>query len=128
MNHHFHHSHSSTDVLVDLVQPVFGPFVDLDLSYGLLNIQVQEPVNVNNTAWYDIASLGIDLTQVYLSQTTLSNDIAIGGGAYGQGVFLPDTADTKVMLRYWEESKVSPFGEWPGEILEKLSTSNFKSV
>tara|TARA_B110000091_G_C13463821_1_gene329271 strand:- start:80 stop:454 length:375 start_codon:yes stop_codon:yes gene_type:complete len=88
-------------VLVDLVQPLFGPFVDLDLSYGLLNIQVQEPINVNNTAWYDIDSLGIDLTQVYLSQTTLTNDIPVGGGAYGQGVFLPDTAGTTLHYKRW---------------------------
>ena len=86
---------------MDLVQPLFGPFVDLDLSYGLLNIQVQEPINVNNTAWYDIDSLGIDLTQVYLSQTTLSNDIPVGGGAYGQGVFLPDTAGTTLHYKRW---------------------------
>ena len=84
----------STDIVVDLITPVVGAVV-LDLSYGVLTIETLEHVNVNDTYWYGVM-MGLDLTQIYLSKTTSSNDISIGNGK-----FIPNTIDTAFHYKRW---------------------------
>ena len=81
----------SSDILVDLIPPQVGPYVTIDLSYGILRVQTLELVSINSTFWYGMI-FGINLGQLYLSDTTLSNDISMSAG----GTLVPDTFDTRL--------------------------------
>ena len=90
----------STDVLVDLISPVISEIL-LDLSYGILRIETLEHVNLNDTYWYG-AMLGLDLTQIYLSQTTSGNDISIGNGK-----LVSNTIETEFHYKRWGTTNIT---------------------